>query len=117
METFTFASAVRGYHGRFPFTKYFGKFPLGIFILEESVPFVTSPIHLQAPLRRFTKKPDVLLFSRTHLCSLLSHQTNAYFRHVCVKICTGREHFRTDLFKIPNSDYTKLRQSSLHHLQ
>ena len=36
---------------------------------------------------------------------------------VTVKICTGREHFRTDLFKIPNSDYTQLRQSSLHHLQ
>ena len=48
---------------------------LGISILEESVPFVTSPIHLQGPLRRFTKKPDVLLFSRTRLCLLLSHQT------------------------------------------
>ena len=43
----------------FPFTKTFGKFQLGILgisVWEESVPFVTSPIRLQAPLRRFTKK-------------------------------------------------------------
>ena len=50
--------------GRFPFTKNFGKFLLGILgisVWEESVPFVTSPIPLQAPLRRFTKKPDALV--------------------------------------------------------
>ena len=33
----------------------------GISVWEESVPFVTSPIRLQAPLRRFTKKPDALV--------------------------------------------------------
>ena len=32
----------------------------GIYVWEESVP-VTSPIRLQAPLRRFTKKPDALV--------------------------------------------------------
>ena len=50
--------------GRFPFTKNFGKFLLGILgisVWEESVPFATSPIRLQAPLRRFTKKPDALV--------------------------------------------------------
>ena len=50
--------------GRFPFTKNFGKFLVGIpgiSVWEESVPFVTSPIRLQAPLRRFTKKPDALV--------------------------------------------------------
>ena len=50
--------------GCFPFTKNFGKFLLGILgisIWEESIPFVTSPIRLQAPLRRFTKKPDALV--------------------------------------------------------
>jgi len=30
--------------GCFPFTKKFAKFPLGIFVGEERVPFVTSPI-------------------------------------------------------------------------
>ena len=38
--------------GRFPFTKNFGKFLVGIpgiSVWEESVPFVTSPIRLQAP--------------------------------------------------------------------
>ena len=34
---------------------------LGISVWEESVPFVTSPIGLQAPLRRFTKKTDALV--------------------------------------------------------
>ena len=43
--------------GRFPFTKNFGKFLLGILgISVWEDPFVTSPIRLQAPLRRFTKK-------------------------------------------------------------
>ena len=45
--------------GRFPFTKKFGKFLEGISVWEESVPFATSPIRLQAPLRRFTKTPDM----------------------------------------------------------
>ena len=31
-------------HGRFPFTKKFGNFPLGISVWEKRVPFVTSPI-------------------------------------------------------------------------
>jgi len=30
--------------GRFPFTKNFGNFPLGISVREERVPFVTSSI-------------------------------------------------------------------------
>ena len=50
--------------GCFPFTKNFGKFLLGILgisVWEKSVPFVTSPIRLQAPLRRFTKKTDALV--------------------------------------------------------
>ena len=50
--------------GRFPFTKNFGKFLVGIpgiSVWEESVPFVTSPIRLRAPLRRFTKKTDALV--------------------------------------------------------
>ena len=38
--------------GRFPFTKKPEKFPLGISIWEECVPFVTSPIRWQAPLCR-----------------------------------------------------------------
>ena len=53
-----------GYKGCFPFTKKFGKFLLGILgisVWEKSVPFVTSPIRLQAPLRRFTKKTDALV--------------------------------------------------------
>ena len=53
-----------GNRGCFPFTKNFGKFLLGILgisVWEKSVPFVTSPIRLQAPLRRFTKKPDALV--------------------------------------------------------
>ena len=33
----------------------------GISVWEESVPFVTSPIRLQAPLRRFTKTLGKLL--------------------------------------------------------
>ena len=33
----------------------------GISVWEESVLFVTSPIRLQAPLRRSTKKPDALV--------------------------------------------------------
>ena len=55
-----------GKQGCFPFTKNFGKFLLGILgisVWEKSVPFVTSPIRLQAPLRRFTKKPDALINS------------------------------------------------------
>jgi len=43
--------------GRFPFTKNFGKFLLGISIWEKRVPFVTSPIHSLAPLRRFSESP------------------------------------------------------------
>ena len=57
--------------GRFPFKKKIGKFLLeilGISVWEESVPFVTSPIRLQAPLRRFTKKPDALVNCST-FCS------------------------------------------------
>ena len=54
-------STRKKYHGRFPLTKNFGKFLLGISVWEESVPFVTSPIRLQAPLRRFTKTPDALV--------------------------------------------------------
>ena len=78
---------LKRYLGRFP--NNFGKFLsgiLGISVWEESVPFVTSPICLQAPLRRFTKEPDalvtVLLFSRRGLCSSLSRQTNAYYQNV-----------------------------------
>ena len=33
-----------GHKGRFPFTKKFGNFPLGISVWEKRVPFVTSPI-------------------------------------------------------------------------
>ena len=58
---FSSCSGVFNTGGRFPFTKTFGKFLLGILgisVWEESVPFVTSPIRLQAPLRRFTKKTD-----------------------------------------------------------
>ena len=33
-----------GEQGRFPFTKKFGNFPLGISVWEKRVPFVTSPI-------------------------------------------------------------------------
>ena len=47
--------------GRFPFTKNFRKFLLGISVWEESVAFATSPICLQAPLRGFTKTPDALV--------------------------------------------------------
>ena len=43
---------VKGDKGRFPLTKKPAKFPLGISIWEESVPFVTSPIRSQAPLCR-----------------------------------------------------------------
>ena len=49
--------------GRFPFTTNFGKFLMGILgipVWEESIPFVTSPIRLQAPLCRFTKKTRCL---------------------------------------------------------
>ena len=48
----------------FPFTKNFGKFLVGIpriSVREESVSFVRRPIRLQAPLRRFTKKPDAFV--------------------------------------------------------
>ena len=51
-------------NGRFPFTKKVGKLllgTLGISVWEESVPFATSPIRLQVPLRRFTEKPDALV--------------------------------------------------------
>ena len=34
----------QGEKGRFPFTKKFGNFPLGISVWEKRVPFVTSPI-------------------------------------------------------------------------
>ena len=67
-------STIKKYHGRFPLTKNFGKFLLGISVWEESVPFVTSPIRLQAPLRRFTKTPDALVkcsaifFERVFVC-------------------------------------------------
>ena len=44
--------------GLFPLTKHFGKFLLGLSVWEERVPFLTSPIRSQAPLCRFTKRPD-----------------------------------------------------------
>ena len=50
--------------GVFHLQKNFGKFLLGILgisVWEKSVPFVTSSIRLQAPLRRFTKKPDAFV--------------------------------------------------------
>ena len=55
---------LKRYPGRFPFTNNFGKFLSGILrisVWEESVPFVTSPIRFQAPLRRFTEKTDAYL--------------------------------------------------------
>ena len=55
--------------GRFPFTKKFGKFPLGIFIREECVPFVTSPI-----LCRFTQMLIIGIWGceKTDICILPS---------------------------------------------
>ena len=46
---------------------------LGISVWEESVPFVASPIRLQAPLRRFTKKPDALVN-----CSAISSNASLF---------------------------------------
>ena len=91
--------------GRFPFTKKFGKFPLrglGISVFEESVPFVTSPIRLQAPLRRFTKKPDALvnchvIFSNASL--FVDFPSNKWLLSACVVMrsltstCSHRSRF------------------------
>ena len=62
---------------------------LGISILEESIPFVTSPIRLQAPLRRFTKKPDALvncsaIFSSVSL--FVAFPSNKWLLSACVVI-------------------------------
>ena len=91
--------------GGFPFTKKFGKFPLrilGISVWEESVPFVTSPIRLQAPLRRFTKKPDALvncyaIFSNASL--FVAFPSNKWLLSACVVMrsltsaCSRRSRF------------------------
>ena len=76
--------------GSFPFTKNFGKFLvgiLGISVWEESVPFVTSLIRLQDPLRRFTKKPDALvncssIFSNASL--FIALPSNKWLLSACV---------------------------------
>ena len=47
--------------GRFPFTKNFGKFLLGISVWEECVSFFTSPIRSQALRCRSTKRPLALV--------------------------------------------------------
>ena len=48
--------------GAFHLQKISEKFLLGISVgKRESVPFVTSPIHFQAPLCCFTKTPDALV--------------------------------------------------------
>ena len=87
--------------GRFPFTKNFGKFLLGI--LGVTVwPFVTSPIRLQAPLRRFTKKPDALvncsaIFSNASL--FVAFPSNKWLLSACVVMrsltsaCSRRSRF------------------------
>ena len=103
LQRYRFASWVKG---RFPFTKNFGKFLLGILgisVWEESVPFVTSPIRLQAPLRRFAKKPDALvncsaIFSNASL--FVAFRSNKWFiLSACVVIrslasaCSRRSRF------------------------
>ena len=91
--------------GRFPFTKNFRKFLLGILgisVWEESVPFVTSPIRLQAPLRRFTEKTDALvncsaIFSNASL--LVAFPSNKWLLSSCVVMrsptsaCSRRSRF------------------------
>ena len=75
---------------------------LGISVREESVPFVTSPIRLQAPLRRFTKKPDALvncyaIFSNTSL--FVAFPSNKWLLSACVVMrsltsaCSRRSRF------------------------
>ena len=92
-------------NGCFPFTKNFGKFLLGILgisVWEKSVPFVTSPIRLQAPLRRFTKKPDALvncsaIFSKASL--FVAFPSNKCLLSACVVMrsltsaCSRRSRF------------------------
>ena len=75
---------------------------LGISVWEESVPFVTSLIRLQAPLRRFTKTPDDLLncsafFSNTSL--FVTFPSNKCLFSTCVVMrsltsaCSRRSRF------------------------
>ena len=76
--------------GVFHLQKNFAKFLLGVLgisVWEESVPFVTSPIRLQAPLRRFTKKPDALvncsaIFSNASL--IVAFPSNKWLLSACV---------------------------------
>ena len=88
--------------GRFPFTKNFGKFLLNILrisVWEESVPFVTSPIRLQAPLRHFTKTLDALvkcsaIFSNASL--FVAFPSNKCLLSACVAMtsaCSRRSRF------------------------
>ena len=75
---------------------------LGISVWEESVPFVTNPIRLQAPLRRFTKTPDALvkcsaLFSNASL--FVAFPSNQCLLSACVVMrsltsaCSRRSRF------------------------
>ena len=94
-----------GKQERFPFTKNFGKFLVGIpgiSVWEESVPFVKSPIRLQAPLRRSTKKPDALvncsaIFSNASL--FVAFPSNKWLLSACVVMrslasaCSRRSRF------------------------
>ena len=75
---------------------------LGISVWEESVPFVTSPIRLQAPRRRFTKKPDTLvncsaIFSNASL--FVAFPSNKWLLSACVVMrsmtsaCSHRSRF------------------------
>ena len=93
------------HRGRFPFTKNFGNFLLGIpgiSVWEESIPFVTSPTRLQAPLRRSTKKPDALvncsaIFSNASL--FVAFPSNKWLLSACVimrslaSACSRRSRF------------------------
>ena len=83
---------------RFPFTKNFGKFILGISVWEESVPFVRSPIRLEAPLRRFTKTPDALVYCSaifSNAVLFVAFATNKCLLSACVvtSTCSPRSRF------------------------
>ena len=74
---------------------------LGISVWEESVAFVTSPIGLQAPLRRFTKKTDALVNCSAIFSNALfvAFPSNKWLLSACVAMrsltsaCSRRSRF------------------------
>ena len=109
-------------HRAFSIYKKFRKFLFGISVWEENVPFVTSPIRLQAPLRRFTKTRDALvkcsaIFSNAS--SFVAMPSNKCLLSACVVIrsltsaCSRRSRF-TLVETLPVNERTFQRCNILH---